>query len=130
MFTYKTIGVCSREIHFDIVDGKLHNVSFDGGCPGNLAAIGKLVEGQDAKAVADLLKGNDCRPRHQLRRPIGQSYLRASVIYKDCCDADGALYHALQERGKEEPYYVQNFKKYRPRIGRAGAGTSGKGLLA
>ena len=89
MFTYKTIGVCSREIHFDIVDGKLHNVSFDGGCPGNLAAIGKLVEGQDAKAVADLLKGNDCRGR-----PIGQSYLRASVIYKDCCDADGALYHA------------------------------------
>ena len=53
MFTYKTCGVCSREIHFDIVDGKLHNVSFDGGCPGNLAAIGKLVEGQDAKAVAD-----------------------------------------------------------------------------
>ena len=63
MFTYKTIGVCSREIHFDIVDGKLHNVSFDGGCPGNLAAIGKLVEGQDAKAVANLLKGNDCRGR-------------------------------------------------------------------
>ena len=54
MFTYKTCGVCSREIHFDIVDGKLHNVSFDGGCPGNLAAIGKLVEGKDAKAVADL----------------------------------------------------------------------------
>lgn len=54
MFTYKTIGVCSREIHFDIVDG---------GCPGNLAAIGKLVEGQDAKSVADLLKGNDCRGR-------------------------------------------------------------------
>ncbi|WP_423806019.1 TSCPD domain-containing protein, partial [Phascolarctobacterium succinatutens] len=42
MFTYKTCGVCSREIHFDIVDGKLHNVSFDGGCPGNLTAIGKL----------------------------------------------------------------------------------------
>lgn len=63
MFTYKTSGVCSREIHFDIVDGKLHNVSFDGGCPGNLAGIGKLVEGQDAKAVAYLLKGNDCRGR-------------------------------------------------------------------
>ena len=63
MFTYKTCGVCSREIHCDIVDGKLHNVSFDGGCPGNLTAIGKLVEGKDAKAVADLLKGNDCRGR-------------------------------------------------------------------
>lgn len=63
MFTYKTSGVCSREIHFDIVDGKLLNVSFDGGCPGNLAAISKLVEGKDAKTVADLLKGNDCRGR-------------------------------------------------------------------
>lgn len=63
MFTYKTSGVCSRQINFDIVDGKLHNVSFVGGCPGNLAAIGKLVEGQDAKAIADLLKGNDCRGR-------------------------------------------------------------------
>ena len=63
MFTYKTSGVCSREIHFDIVDGKLHNVSFAGGCPGNLAAIGKLVEGKDAKTVADLLKGNACRGR-------------------------------------------------------------------
>ena len=76
MFTYKTCGVCSREIHFDIVDGKLHNVSFDGGCPGNLTAIGKLVEGQDAKAVADLLKGNDW---HKLRRPISKSHRRASV---------------------------------------------------
>ena len=63
MFTYKTSGVCSRQINFDIVDGKLQNVSFVGGCPGNLAAIGKLVEGQDAKAIADLLKGNDCRGR-------------------------------------------------------------------
>ena len=63
MFTYKTSGVCSRQINFDIVDGKLHKVSFVGGCPGNLAAIGKLVEGQDAKAIVDLLKGNDCRGR-------------------------------------------------------------------
>lgn len=51
MFTYKTSGVCSREIHFDIVDGKLHNVSFDGGCPGNLAAIGKLVEARTLKQL-------------------------------------------------------------------------------
>ena len=60
MFTYKTCGVCSREIHFDIVDGKLHNVSFDGGCPGNLTAIGKLVEGQDARDVINRLEGTTC----------------------------------------------------------------------
>ena len=48
------------KIDFDIEDGKLHNVKFIGGCNGNLKAIGKLVEGKDAKEVADILRGNDC----------------------------------------------------------------------
>lgn len=63
MFTYATKGVCSRKITFDIVDGKLHNVQFEGGCPGNLLAIGKLVEGKDALEIAELLADNDCRGR-------------------------------------------------------------------
>lgn len=63
MFTYATKGVCSRKITFNIVDGKLHNVQFEGGCPGNLLAIGKLVEGKDALEIAELLAGNDCRGR-------------------------------------------------------------------
>ncbi len=63
MFSYATKGVCSRKITFDIVDGKLHNVQFEGGCPGNLLAIGKLVEGKDALEIAELLAGNDCRGR-------------------------------------------------------------------
>lgn len=63
MFTYATKGVCSRKITFDIVDSKLHNVQFEGGCPGNLLAISKLVEGKDALEIAELLAGNDCRGR-------------------------------------------------------------------
>ena len=63
MFSYATKGVCSRKITFDIVDGKLHNVQFEGGCPGNLLAIGMLVEGKDALEIAELLAGNDCRGR-------------------------------------------------------------------
>ena len=63
MFSYATKGVCSRKITFDIVDGKLHNVQFEGGCPGDLLAIGKLVEGKDALEIAELLAGNDCRGR-------------------------------------------------------------------
>ena len=59
-YVYQTQLVCSKEIHFDIEDGKLHNVHFLGGCPGNLLAIGKLVEGKDAKQISDLLRGNDC----------------------------------------------------------------------
>jgi uncharacterized protein (TIGR03905 family) len=53
-------GVCSVQIDFDVEDGKLYNVKFLGGCNGNLKAIGKLVEGKDAKEVADILRGNIC----------------------------------------------------------------------
>ena len=63
MFEYTPQGVCSRKINFDIIDGKLHNVRFTGGCPGNLIAISKLVEGKDAKEVASLLEGNQCGMR-------------------------------------------------------------------
>ena len=63
MFEYSPQGVCSRKINFDIIDGKLHNVRFTGGCPGNLIAISKLVEGKDAKEVATLLEGNQCGMR-------------------------------------------------------------------
>lgn len=63
MYTYNTIGTCAKKINFDIVDGKLHNVSFIGGCPGNLKAISLLVEGMDARKVAELFAGNDCGGR-------------------------------------------------------------------
>ena len=63
-FSYDTQKVCSKKITFELDEqNKLHNVKFLGGCPGNLLAIGKLVEGQDAKKVADILRGNDCGGR-------------------------------------------------------------------
>lgn len=59
-YTKQPKGVCARQIHFSIEDGKLHQVHFDGGCPGNLSAIGKLLEGRDAKEASALLRGNLC----------------------------------------------------------------------
>jgi uncharacterized protein (TIGR03905 family) len=56
-------GVCSRKITFDLEDGIIHNLQFVGGCDGNLKAIGRLLEGQDAKRAAEILEGNDCRGR-------------------------------------------------------------------
>lgn len=53
-------GVCSRHISFDLEDGKVYNLKFEGGCDGNLKAIGRLVEGQDAAHVAEILNGNIC----------------------------------------------------------------------
>lgn len=60
-FTFQTSGVCSQELSFTLDDqNRVHNVRFLGGCPGNLVAIGKLVEGADAAQIAKLLKDNDC----------------------------------------------------------------------
>ena len=53
-------GVCSQKIEFELEEGKLKNVSFLGGCNGNLKAIGKLVEGMEAEKVIALLGGNTC----------------------------------------------------------------------
>lgn len=60
-FSYNTQGVCSSKISFDLVEEKIYNLKFSGGCMGNLQAISKLVEGKDAKVVADILRGNDCK---------------------------------------------------------------------
>ena len=62
-YDYTPHGVCARKITFDIVDGKLHDVGFVGGCNGNLNAIGLLLEGKDPKEAISLLKGNDCSGR-------------------------------------------------------------------
>lgn len=77
-YTYPTRGVCARSIDFSIEDGKLHDVKFMGGCDGNLKAIGKLLEGADARESADLLRGNLCGKRptscgDQLARAIDKA---------------------------------------------------------
>ncbi|MCD7748268.1 MAG: TIGR03905 family TSCPD domain-containing protein [Firmicutes bacterium] len=62
-FSYTTSGVCSRQIDFDLDGETIHNVRFTGGCNGNLKAISKLTEGQNAKRIISILKGNTCGPR-------------------------------------------------------------------
>ena len=59
-YTYKTNGTCSSMIDFDIVDGKLHNITYTGGCNGNLKAIGSILEGADAKFAVERLSGIRC----------------------------------------------------------------------
>ena len=63
-YSFTPTGVCARRIDFALdEEGRLHNVKFTGGCPGNLLAIGKLVEGTKAEEIANLLRGNDCGGR-------------------------------------------------------------------
>lgn len=59
--SYKTQGVCAREIHFTKNDdGTITNISFDGGCNGNLKAVAKLCDGMKAEEIAAKLAGNIC----------------------------------------------------------------------
>ena len=81
-FSYTPHGVCSRNITFDLEDGKIYNLLFAGGCNGNLKAIGLLLEGADAKQAADTLRGNDCGGRgtscaDQLSKALDQALAQA-----------------------------------------------------
>lgn len=57
---YATKGTCSRFIDFDLEDGIVKNVSFTGGCNGNLKGIGSLVEGMKAEDAIKKLSGITC----------------------------------------------------------------------
>lgn len=57
---YTTSGVCSREIEFEVIDGKLHGVRYLGGCNGNLQGVGALVEGMEIHEAISRLKGIKC----------------------------------------------------------------------
>lgn len=55
--------VCSAQIDFDLVDGKIHNLRYIKGCDGNLQAIGRLLEGMDAGKAVETLSGVNCHGR-------------------------------------------------------------------
>ena len=56
MFQFNTQGVCSKCIYFEVEDHKVKNVSYIGGCNGNLKGIGALVEGMDIDEVISRLE--------------------------------------------------------------------------
>lgn len=60
MYQYTPSGVCSRKINFDIKDGKVSSVSFEGGCNGNAKGLAALIEGMDAQEAITRLRGIHC----------------------------------------------------------------------
>lgn len=63
METYKTSGVCAKEIQFEIKDNQIMSVNFIGGCPGNLLGISTLVKGMEVEEAISKLKGIPCRTK-------------------------------------------------------------------
>ena len=58
--SFRTRGVCSRQIDVDVENGIINNVVFHGGCPGNLKGISALVKGMKVSDAISRLKGIDC----------------------------------------------------------------------
>lgn len=88
MFCYEFTphGVCSRKIHIGLSDDgrTIEQVTFEGGCNGNLKAIGKLVAGRQVDEVVSLLAGNTCGQRHtscadQMARALRQAQEKTSI---------------------------------------------------
>ena len=59
-YTYKTKGVCARGIEFDIVDSKVTNIRFHGGCAGNTQGVAALAEGMSVEELTERLSGIRC----------------------------------------------------------------------
>ena len=58
--TYKTKGVCSREINFEVEDNKVKNVQFVGGFSGNTQGVARLIDGMDIDEAISRIEGIQC----------------------------------------------------------------------
>ena len=78
-YSYKTSGVCASVIDFDIDGDVITNVSFTGGCNGNLKAVSKLVDGFTVEQIENKLLGNLCGMKgtscaDQLAKAVRKAY--------------------------------------------------------
>ncbi len=62
-FEYHTEGTCSRLIHIEVEDGVVKDLSFEGGCHGNLQGISALVKGMKVEDVVSRLEGIKCKTK-------------------------------------------------------------------
>lgn len=63
-YSYETENTCSKIIQFELDKGIIRNVKFlGGGCPGNLQAVPRLVEGMTVEEVNQRLSGIICGRR-------------------------------------------------------------------
>lgn len=62
-YSYKTTNTCAKIIEFELNDNVVSNVKFFGGCPGNLQALPKLVDGMTVEEIENKIGGINCGGR-------------------------------------------------------------------
>lgn len=78
-YDYRTSNTCSQLISLDLDGDRVHNISFMGGCNGNLKAIPILVEGWTVDEIESKLTGIECGMRKtscgdQLAKAVRRAY--------------------------------------------------------
>ncbi len=58
--TYKTSGVCSTSIDFEVEGNIIKSVKFTGGCSGNTQGVARLIEGMDIDEAISRIEGIKC----------------------------------------------------------------------
>ena len=59
-FTFYPQGVCSFMIDIELDGDIIKDVTFTGGCDGNLKGISRLIKGMKASDVIERLEGTTC----------------------------------------------------------------------
>lgn len=78
-YDYRTSNTCSQLISLDLDGDKVYNISFYGGCNGNLKAIPMLVDGWSVEQIENKLTGVECGMRKtscadQLAKAVRTAY--------------------------------------------------------
>lgn len=78
-YDYRTTNTCAQLISLDLDGDKVHNISFMGGCNGNLKAIPILVDGWTVDQIEEKLSGIECGLRKtscgdQLAKAVREAY--------------------------------------------------------
>ena len=79
-YVFETEGTCARKIEFTLEGNVVKSVRFlEGGCPGNLQALPRLVEGMTIEEIEEKLRGINCAGRgtscaDQLARAVRKAY--------------------------------------------------------
>ncbi len=63
VYNYKTQGTCSSNIEIEVENNIIKDITFWGGCNGNLQGISRLVKGMPVKDVISRLEGIRCGMR-------------------------------------------------------------------
>ena len=74
-------GVCASRIEFELEDGRVKSLRFIDGCPGNLEAISKLVEGMSAAEVIEKFQGIVCQNGTSCASQLAEALREALKTY-------------------------------------------------